>query len=66
MLIYPTEYFCPLKMGTNKLNITQNTYSIHYFNASWYTGNKFIKKVKYYLIPLKQFVRKIRGGKNEN
>lgn len=61
MEIYPTEYFCPLKMGTNKLKVTPNTYSIHYFNASWYTGNKFIKRFKYYLIPLKQFVKRILG-----
>lgn len=59
MNIYPVEYFCPLKMGTNKLNITKNTYSIHHFNASWYTGNKIVKKIKYYLIPLKQFIKKV-------
>lgn len=58
MNIYPVEYFCPLVLGTNKLKITNNTYSIHHFNASWYTGNKFIRKIKYYLIPLKHFIRK--------
>ena len=59
MNIYPVEYFCPLKMGTNKLIITDNTYSIHHFNASWYSGNKLIKKIKYYLIPLKQSIKKV-------
>ena len=63
--IYPIEYFCPLKVGTNKLYITKNTYSIHHFNASWYTGNKVIKKIKYYLIPLKQHI-KILINKGEN
>lgn len=63
MVIYPVEYFCPIKMGTNKLKITNNTYSIHWFNASWYTGSKYIKKIKYYLIPLKQYVKKILNYK---
>ena len=65
MNIYPVEYFCPLKMGTNKINITNNTYSIHHFNASWYKGNKIIKKIKYYLIPLKQFIKKIINKQGE-
>lgn len=56
--IYPPEYFCPLKMGTNKLRITSNTYSIHHYSASWYTGNEFIRKIKYYLIPYKIFIKK--------
>ncbi|MDE7087376.1 MAG: glycosyl transferase [Clostridia bacterium] len=33
--IYPTEYFCPIDMRTGKLNITENTYSIHRYAASW-------------------------------
>jgi hypothetical protein len=34
--IYPTEYFCPLDFKTRKLNITENTYIIHHFYASWW------------------------------
>lgn len=56
--VYPTEYFCPLKMGTNKLTITENTYSIHHYAASWYTGNALVRKIKYYLIPVKIFVKR--------
>lgn len=56
--IYPTDYFCPLKMGTNKLTITDNTHSIHHYAASWYTGGALIRKIKYYLIPAKIFVKK--------
>jgi len=56
--IYPTDYFCPLKMGTNKLRITNNTYSIHHYAASWYTGNAAMRKIKYYLIPIKIFIKK--------
>lgn len=37
--VYPTEYFCPLNSSTNKLTVTDNTYSIHHYGASWY-GDK--------------------------
>lgn len=33
--IYPPDYFCPLNYRTGKLNITDNTYSIHWYTASW-------------------------------
>lgn len=35
--IYPSDYFCPLNFNTGKLNMTDNTYSIHHFVASWFT-----------------------------
>jgi len=56
--IYPVEYFCPLKMGTSKLTVTPNTYSIHHYDSSWFTGSPLVKRIKYRLIPLKQAVRK--------
>ena len=56
--VYPVEYFCPLKMGTNRLTLSENTYSIHHYAASWYTGNEIAKRIKYRLIPLKIFVKK--------
>jgi len=34
--VYPADYFCPLNNLTNKLTITENTYSIHHYGASWY------------------------------
>ncbi|MCT3385392.1 glycosyltransferase family 32 protein [Lactobacillus johnsonii] len=55
--IYPSEYFSPKKMGTNKITITNNTYGIHLYASSWYKGNPIIKKIKYRLIPLKEFVK---------
>lgn len=58
MDIYPVEYFCPLIMGTNKLKITKNTYSIHHFAGTWKSNNKIIRKLNYYLIPVKQFIKK--------
>lgn len=33
--IYPKEYFCPLSYEDKKLHITENTYTIHHYSASW-------------------------------
>lgn len=33
--IYPPEYFCPMDIYTNEMVITDNTRSIHHFDASW-------------------------------
>lgn len=33
--VYPPEYFCPMDYTTGKLNITNNSYSIHWYDASW-------------------------------
>lgn len=33
--IYPVDYFCPLNYISGELNITSNTYSIHWYAASW-------------------------------
>lgn len=46
--IYPAEYFCPLNSSNNKLTITDNTYSIHHYGASWY-GDKesYMKRLRF-------------------
>lgn len=31
----PEDYLCPVKYNTGKKTITENTYSIHHFSASW-------------------------------
>ncbi len=42
-----SEYFSPIDVITNKKNITKNTYSIHWYNASWYTPKQKLKyKIK--------------------
>lgn len=33
--IYPTEFFCPKNYDTGITHITENTYSIHHYEASW-------------------------------
>lgn len=44
---YASEYFSPIDVITNKKNVTKNTHSIHWYNASWYTPKqKFLKRTK--------------------
>lgn len=33
--VYPYDYFCPVSWKNHKCTITQNTFSIHHFDASW-------------------------------
>ncbi len=33
--IYPREYFCPLSADCSEMKKTRNTYSIHWYSASW-------------------------------
>jgi hypothetical protein len=35
MAIYPAEFFSPRSWITNQSYVTQNSYSIHYFDGSW-------------------------------
>lgn len=42
--IYPSEYFCPKSFFTGITTVTPNTYSIHQFDASWYTEEQEIAK----------------------
>lgn len=35
--IYPSEYFAPMDYNTGKLQVTENTYSIHHYSTSWMT-----------------------------
>ena len=34
-VLYPKEYFCPLDWKTKELNLTEKTFSIHWYDASW-------------------------------
>jgi len=38
--IYPPDWFCPLDYSTGVLTITDHTYSIHHYDASWKTGKE--------------------------
>lgn len=45
---YPPEYFCPKSFATGILKLTKNTYSIHQFDASWYSEEEQARKEKYW------------------
>lgn len=48
--IFASEYFCPKDYYTGNISVTDNTYSIHHFNASWHTKKEhklFMKHQKY-------------------
>lgn len=42
--VFPKEYFNPKDNQTYELNITENTYSIHHYDASWKKGNAALKQ----------------------
>lgn len=45
--IYPQKYFCPLNYNSKVLTITDSTYTIHHYNASWInTKQKLYKWLK--------------------
>ncbi len=68
--VYPTRFFCPIDIETGKLTVTEDTYSIHRYAASWETPmNRFRGKVYFLLIKIfgekiANKIRKILGRKN--
>ncbi len=44
--IFPKEYFCPKDFATGITRLTPDSYSIHQFDASWYTEEQQKKKKK--------------------
>lgn len=60
LVVFPIEYFSPLKIGTNKPNITNNTITIHWFEGSW---TSVLKKLKIKVIVL---IKDLIGFKNYN
>ena len=41
--IYPKEYFNPLNNNTGKLDISENTYSIHWYTMTWMSKKEKIR-----------------------
>lgn len=68
---YPPEYLCPRSFTTGILHLTERTFSIHQFDASWYSEEEQAQKLKYwrdarrdYLIHWpNRVLRKILGDK---
>lgn len=49
--IYPSEYFCPINVTTDHLNITPNTRTIHHYAATWVDNKGAVKKRIKKLLP---------------
>lgn len=60
MIILPSDYFYPLKLGDKKPIITKNTFCIHWYEGSWLT---WYQKIKINLIIE---IKKIIGFKKYN
>lgn len=43
--IYPSEYFCPIKVTTGRMHITENTRTIHHYAGTWAEGSFSIKRM---------------------
>lgn len=41
--IYPVEYFNPYESNTGRLNVTDNTISIHWYASSWLSASKRLR-----------------------
>ncbi len=42
--VYPKEYFNPLNNNTGRMDITENTFSIHWYSMSWGSKKTLIKR----------------------
>lgn len=42
-VIYPIEYFNPYDDPTGRLNLTNNTYSIHWYTKTWMSKRKIVR-----------------------
>ena len=64
MTIYPVDYFCPIDIKTNKLIITDNTRSIHFYAGSWVDDYSKVRGKIYRFINRclgKKFADKVRS-----
>ena len=52
MVMYPIDYFCAKSADTGKLNVTDNTYTIHHFAGSWIPLQSKVNRKLYKLMSL--------------
>ena len=57
LMLYPADYFNPYDSLTGKLKKTENTYSIHWYDASWSDTSQSRLKIN-------RFIRRIIGIEN--
>ena len=70
--VYPHQYFCPKSFSDGVIRRTKETYSIHHFDASWFTPDDQKRKVERWKAVQKynrklwpnRFARKILGERN--
>ena len=71
VVLYPYDYFCPKDWETGKINLTENTYTIHHFSGSWHTqedkekAEKYRKKLNRYIEKYGEKKGKQRLNQNE-
>ena len=59
IIVYPFDYFCGMDIANSHRYITDNTNTIHHYDASWKEKLSLWKRIKYgYLIP---FIQKAIG-----
>lgn len=51
--IFPKDYFCPKSHTTGKIELTENTYTIHHFAGSWKNSSDRLKRRIVHLIGVK-------------
>ncbi len=62
---YPSDYFSPKDWLTGQIDLTENAYCIHHFNASWYTEKERLdkKELEYIIEQRTRYIEKY-GEKN--
>lgn len=62
IIIYPHEYFCPIRTTDSQMNITPKTVSIHHYAASWTTKtHRMLRQVVLFIggAKLKMFLSRL-------
>lgn len=44
--IYPCDYFCPIEFMSSKMELTDQTYTIHHYSATWMSWSDKLKMKK--------------------
>lgn len=55
--LFPNDYFCPKDYLTKKINLTENTYTIHHFDGSWLSAemkySMYLTKIFSKILPIR-------------
>lgn len=53
---YPREYFAPKDYFTGRLHVTENTYSIHHYDSTWFTEEELTRRKRDLLVARLRYV----------